>query len=216
MAGSTGLPAEQLRALDRLKPLSQALGLYLAGGTAIAVHLGHRVSRDIDLFTRAAAKDLESARERFVEIREAEVDSLTNVALHGRIGSVPVDVVNYPYPLLNPTEEGPGAFAVASLEDLAVMKIAAVARRGIRRDFWDLREILGSGRLMLEQSLASYSRRYGVKEPELYHVLRSLTYFEDAEADPLLPDGLTTERWMEVRRFFAVSVPPVFRRYVGS
>lgn len=216
MADPTGLPAEQLRALDRLKPLSQALGLYLAGGTAISVHLGHRVSRDIDLFTREAAKDLERARERFVEIGEAEVDSLTDAALHGRIGSVPIDVVNYPYPLLNATEEGPGGFATASLEDLAVMKIAAIARRGIRRDFWDLREILGSGRLTLEQSLTSYSRRYGVKESELYHVLRSLTYFEDAEADPLLPNGLTTDRWLEVRRFFAEGVPPVFRRYVGS
>ncbi|HEY3495126.1 MAG TPA: hypothetical protein VGK73_10590 [Polyangiaceae bacterium] len=90
--------------------------------------------------------DLENARKRFVEIREAEIDSLTNAALHGRIGSVPVDVVNYPYPLLNPTEEGPGGFAVASLEDLAVMKLAATARRGIRRDFWDPRQVVGPKR----------------------------------------------------------------------
>jgi hypothetical protein len=216
MAGFARLSEEQLRALDRLTPLSQALGLYLAGGTAIAVHLGHRVSRDIDLFTRKAETDLETARKRFVEISGAEVDSLTDAALRGRVGSVPVDVVNYPSPPLNPTVQGPGGFAVASLEDLAVMKIAAIARRGIRRDFWDLREILTSGQLTLEQSLASYTRRYGVRESELYHVLRSLTYFEDAEADPLLPEGLSTDRWMTVRQFFVEGVPPVFRRYLGS
>lgn len=214
MAGSTRLPEEQLRALDRLKPLCEGLGLYLAGGTAITVHLGHRTSRDIDLFTRQPTGDLEAVRSRFVELGEAEVDSLTDAALRGRVGSVPVDVVRYPYPLLNPTVEGPRGFAVASLEDLCVMKLAAIARRGIRRDFWDLYEILDSGSLTFQQSLASYTRRYGVKESDLYHVLRSLTYFDDAEADPLMPEGLAMEKWLAVRQYFLDNVPSLLRGYL--
>ena len=214
MAGAPRLSHDQLRTLDRLKPLCEALGLYLAGGTAIALHLGHRTSRDIDLFTRQRTADFEVVRGRFANLTGAEIDAFTETALHGRVDMVPVDVVNYSYPLLCPTVEGPSGLAVASLEDLSVMKLAAIARRGIRRDFWDLYEILRSGAIALPQALASYTRRYGVKDSDLYHVLRSLTFFDDAEADTIMPDGLTTERWRVVRQYFLDHVPPLLRAYL--
>jgi hypothetical protein len=62
--------------------------------------------------------------------------------------------------------------------DLAAMKLAAIARRGIRRDFWDLFAIVQSG-LSLRECARGYVEKYGVGEADLYHVLRSLTYFED-------------------------------------
>jgi len=54
MAGRVELSEEQHRALARLRAPSERLGLYLAGGTALTIHLGHRTSRDLDLFSRAA------------------------------------------------------------------------------------------------------------------------------------------------------------------
>ena len=138
------LSQEQCRTLDRLKATSERLGLYLAGGTAIALHLGHRTSRDLDLFSREPHLDLERVRSDLVELVNSEVTSISDATLALRVDGVPVDVVRYPDPLLNPTSAGPGAFPIASLEDLATMKLSAASRRGIRRDFWDLHEIFGA------------------------------------------------------------------------
>ncbi|HEX6277448.1 MAG TPA: nucleotidyl transferase AbiEii/AbiGii toxin family protein [Polyangiaceae bacterium] len=211
MAGRIELPQEQLRTLGRLRPASEGLGLYLGGGTAIAIHLGHRISRDLDLFSRAADLDLESVRSTLVELPNSEVTSVTDATLAMLVDTIPVDVVRYPYPLLNPTTRGPEEFPVASLVDLATMKLSAAARRGIRRDFWDLYEIF-QGAVTLDEALACYvRRRYGVKEADLYHVIRSLTFFDDAEADALLPEGLVPERWSEIKNWFRDAAPKALR-----
>jgi len=217
MAESHGLAEDQRRALDRLKPAASALGLYLAGGTALTFHLGHRLSRDVDLFSQDPSLDLERARRAFAALPEFEVDSLTDATLRFRMGGVPVDLVRYPYALLNPPDAGPDAFPIASLEDLSTMKLSAVSRRGIRRDFWDLYEMFSRRTPSLDQALDSYLRRYGVKESDLYHVLKSLTYFDDAEADALLPLGLTNERWEEIKRWFIAHTGDALRtRIAGS
>lgn len=211
MAEPSELANEQRRALDRLRPLASELSLYLAGGTALSFQLGHRVSRDIDLFSRAPDLDLERARRAFAAVPEFEVTSLTDAALRFRIGNIPVDVVRYPYALLNPPQLGPGQFPMAGLEDLATMKLSAVSRRGIRRDFWDLYEIFTRQTPSLDQALNSYIRRYGVKESDVYHVLKAMTYFADAELDALLPLGLTPERWITIKSWFVEHIPGALR-----
>ena len=216
MADLSELAKEQRSALDRLRPFASQLGLYLAGGTALSFQLGHRVSRDIDLFSRAPDLDLERARAAFAAVPEFEVTSLTDATLRFRIGNVPVDVVRYPYALLNPSQEGPGHFPMAGLEDLATMKLSAVSRRGIRRDFWDLYEIFSRQAPSLDQALNSYIRRYGVKESDVYHVLKSMTYFDDAELEALLPLGLTSEHWATIKSWFVEHIPAALRLRLAS
>lgn len=165
MATSTSLAARQRRALDQLKLLADAHGLYLAGGTAIALHLRHRLSRDIDLFSREPDLDLTAVQAAMTALSHVEVVSMTDAALHVLLDGLPVDVVRYPYrPLQEPRNDAEAfrRFPVASLEDLAVMKLSAIARRGIRRDFWDLHAIVASGALSLESALQGFVRRYGV------------------------------------------------------
>jgi hypothetical protein len=199
MEESAQLEEKQRRALDRLKPVSDRLGLYLAGGRAIAFHLGHRVSPDLALFSRAPDLDLGALRRSVVALPEVQVISLSDAMFRFRIDTVSVDVVRYGYPLLNATAEGPEGFSTASLEDLATMKLAAIARRGSRRDFWDLSEILRQGRLSLEGALECYVRRFGVEESDVYQVLRALTYFEDAEREETEHHGLTDEIWATIK-----------------
>lgn len=67
MGNSPCLAEEQLRALDRLSRVPELTAFYLAGGTAIAHHLGHRVSRDLDLFSQQAHVDLDAVRRAVVE-----------------------------------------------------------------------------------------------------------------------------------------------------
>jgi hypothetical protein len=101
---------------------------------------------------------------------------------------------------------GPSEVPVAGLADLAAMKIAAIARRGLRRDFWDLFSITESG-LSLWHCAAAYQRRYGAAQSDLYHVLRSLTYFVDAERDAVLPLGMDEAQWERVKAFFEERAP---------
>lgn len=211
MGQHAGMAPEQQRALDRIRDAAGSEGLYLAGGSAIAFHLHHRRSLDVDLFSLSGNYDLEQLRESLRELSaNFEVLDATNVAVHMRVEGVAVDVVRYPYPPLEAPREGPGGFPVAGLRDLAAMKLAAIARRGIRRDFWDL-YVMCSGPLTLRAAGEAYGARYGKFQPEMYHVWRSLTYFEDAEKDSVLPLGLDPAGWEEIKQFFRCQVRALMR-----
>jgi hypothetical protein len=55
-----------------------------------------------------------------------------------------------------------------------------------------------------------------VKESDIYHVLRALTYFDDAEADALLPDGMTAEKWAEIKAWFLEHAPRALRSRIEA
>lgn len=110
---------------------------------------------------------------------------------------------------------GPSGCKVASRLDLAVMKLGAVARRGIRRDFWDLR-VLMEGGLSLDDIARAYVRRFRVSEGDLYPVLRALTYFDDAEKDTTFPAGMTVRSWDETKRFFVERVGEGMRALLST
>jgi hypothetical protein len=208
MARRPGLPPPQLRALDRLKSVRGIDRFYLAGGAAIAVHLHHRVSNDLDVFGPKGASF--APFQALVRPRSQEVKVVTvgDATLHMEIGGVPVDVVRYPYPLLEKPRSGPGGFPVAGLIDLATNKLAAIAKRGLLRDFWDLYEIGKSG-ITLSEACAAYVKRFRVAESDLYHVTLGLTWFEDAEAETVLPKGMTDKLWRAIRRYFEEQAPPL-------
>lgn len=208
MADPTGVPPEQRRTLARLIAAQLPARLYLAGGAAVGHHLGHRTSRDLDLFTADADADLSRVRDAILRaLADAEIVAETDAALRVRTQHGPIDIVRYPYPLLEPALPGPEGCSVAGLRDLAVMKLAAVAKRGLRRDFWDLHAILSATTLSLTSALDGYVAKYAAKEADLYHVLRALTYFEDAERDVSLPEGMTNEHWEVVKSFFRREAP---------
>jgi hypothetical protein len=206
MARASGLSPEQLRALDRLKEIRGISRFYLAGGSAIAFHLHHRRSEDLDLFGNKGApfrpfQDFARAHGRSVEVL-----GISDATLRLRLGRVPIDLVRYPYPLLQRTLEGPRGFRIPTLLDLATMKLAAAARRGLRRDFWDLHAIVESGISLADMSRA-YVKRFALGESDLYHVWRALTWFDDAESEGTLPDGMTPRLWKKIRAMFEAEVP---------
>jgi hypothetical protein len=206
MGRPKGVSPAQRRTLDQLNRLPALRGFYLAGGTGIAAHLGHRRSRDLDLFTASPTTSLEAPqRALLATVADAGVLGASDVAVSIRTPDGPIDLVRYPHPLLAKPTAGPGGFPLAGLLDLATMKLAAIARRGIRRDFWDLDEIVTSGGVTLLAAARAYVRRFAVSEADLYGVLRALTYFADAEA--LWPDGLTRARWDRIRRNFETASP---------
>jgi hypothetical protein len=208
MAEPARLAEEQRRALDRLSTRDELAAFYLAGGSAIALHLGHRVSLDLDFFSLQPEVDLEPVAAAAGRVFDrCEVVARTDVTVQLLCDEARIDFVRYPYPLLDaPTVAAPGIM-VAGLRDLGTMKLAAIARRGLRRDFWDLHAILDANRDDLASLGAAYVHRFGARESDLYHVLKSLTYFVDAESDPALPAGLTERRWSEIKAFFLRTAP---------
>lgn len=206
MARTSRLAQKQLRALDRIRALPGIEAFHLAGATAIAWHLGHRRSVDLDLFSESADVDLDRIRLAASRHASFEVVASGDAVLELEVSDVPVDLVAYPYELLEPPVVGPSGMPTAGLRDLAAMKLSAISRRGIRRDFWDLFAIVSSG-LSLAEAGDAYWARFGRSGADLYHVERALTWFEDAERDVVWPAGLTPRRWNEIKRFFRKKAP---------
>jgi hypothetical protein len=194
------------RTLGQLATLPELSEFYLAGGTAVAAHAKHRMSRDLGFFSRQPGVSLERIKHAIFRIHpEALVAGETDAALRMQVNGLPIDFVNYPYPPCAELATLDG-IALASTLDLAVMKLSAISRRGLRRDFWDLWVLVRAG-VSLEEAGRAYRRRYGAREADLYHALRSLTYFDDAEREATPPEGMTATLWSEIRAFFMTEAP---------
>jgi hypothetical protein len=165
----------------------------------LCLRLAHRRSLDIDLFresefdSEAAARKLTAAGLPLANVRTRPS------TLWFDLGGVPVSLMSFPYPSAEPTELTLGV-PVASVADIAAMKIEAIASRGARKDFVDLYFICQDG-LGLEGALGAFQKRFGRARPDIAHRLKALTYFEDAEREPELL-LLRPAAWTEVREFF--------------
>jgi len=105
------------------------------------------------------------------------------------------------------TERVPGLpLPVASREDLIAMKLSAIAGRGAARDFWDLHALLKAQGMTLPQALDAFRRKYA--HEDVGHVVRSLVYFGDAEAEPM-PPGMTAAMWEATKADFEAWVRQV-------
>lgn len=194
------LTQAQLAVLDGLSPISAVREFYLAGGTALALRHGHRRSIDFDFFRPSAfnAYELLLTLERaFADLERLPTDEST---LYVRLHGVTTSFFPYPYPLLEAIEPVPWGFGLASDVDIAAMKIEAVAGRGSRKDFVDLRVLCRAG-LTLEAAFGSFDRKYGTRRTDRYHRLRALAYFDDAEREPI-PDMRIPFDWDEAKQFF--------------
>lgn len=190
------LSPRQHSVLRRLTPFLSASPFYLAGGTALALQLGHRRSVDFDWFSEDPIDDpLRLASEIGAAGAPLVVDRTEKGTLHGTVGRVRVTFLEYRYPLLRPPLKTAAGLRLASLEDIACMKLAAVAQRGSKKDFVDLYAL---GRhLSLAEMLRLYRRKYAVIDPG--HLLFALSFFDDADAERL-PTMLRPCEWAVVKK----------------
>jgi hypothetical protein len=187
-------------ALRALKPAADH-GYYLAGGTALGLHLAHRRSLDLDLFrTREFDADTMVSELAGAGVRLGSVRT-SRASIRADVEGVRTNLLCFPYAPLDPFEPSPEGVPVASLRDVAAMKIEAIAARGARRDFYDLYFICHAG-LSLDQVLSAHRERFARADPDPYHRLRALTFFDDAEREPE-PMLLKVVDFTAVRAFFA-------------
>jgi hypothetical protein len=201
-------PAER-RALQDIGRIATERGFYLAGGTAVALHLGHRRSVDLDFFTAGEMNDetllagiIREAVPRFVP------GKLSPRTIYGSVRKVQCSFIGMPYPLLCPTIDMPDfGCRVADLDDLAAMKLAALAQRGAKKDFLDVFALAQKHR-PLKDLLGFYRKKYGFKESA--HLLNALVFFDDADDDPM-PSMVWDDRWTDVRAAFRLWVKQIER-----
>lgn len=174
-------------------------GWVLAGGTGLALRLGHRVSEDFDFFRTddGDCRELHGVLRTVTayETLQDEPHTLTVLAERG----VKCSFFRVRDRFLFDAEPY-RFFRVADVRDIALMKIAAIAGRGSRKDFVDLFTLLRGG-LRLADLLALMPRKYGAERVNAYHLLKSLAWFDDAEQEPM-PRMLEPFNWKECKAFF--------------
>ena len=192
------LPEEQLSVLRQAAPALARMGFYLVGGTALAIHLGHRRSVDLDWFTGEYLVDPLNLAQR---LRDADLAFVTEQTppgtLHGNIRGVRMSLFEYRYPLLGDLVEWEETGArLASLDDLACMKLSAIVQRGSRKDFYDIYALCRSHHPLVEL-LELYRQKFAIDDigPLLY----GLVYFAEAEAEPE-PVLVQAVRWTAVKK----------------
>jgi len=197
-----------------------ARGYYLAGGTGLALHLGHRRSFDLDLFTSEPKERLPGSAllagvtrtfgqgRVWVILREAGQLDL-------RIGGVLVTFVAYPFPLTHPVALYEG-LALADPREIALMKAYAVGRRATARDYLDLYWVLHSGLMSLADIIAGCREKFvldGAAQFNARLFLGQLSYTADIEGKDAVPQwvGERGPTFSEAEAYLREEV----RRYVG-
>lgn len=157
---------------------------YLAGGTALALMERHRVSVDLDVFTERLPDTEDVLRRLRGQVAELSVTSVSAGTVYVEVQGVQVSVIEYGYPLLGPTVSSDSdGMRLANRDDIAAMKLSAIANRGSRKDFVDLWILLNRHRPLAEY-LALYREKFEARDTG--HVVRSLVHFDDADRDPPL------------------------------
>lgn len=177
-------------------------GWVVAGGTGLALQIGHRYSEDLDLF-RPGAFDPQRLAEALSRVGETVVQSRSEDTLHALVDGLRVSFLRARPALLFPGAEYRG-LTVADPRDIAVMKVIAIGGRGSRKDFIDLYFYLQGG-ATLDGVFELLRRRFQRLDYNEYHLLKSLAYFEPAESEPM-PSMIKPVEWSEVRRRIEESV----------
>jgi len=196
------LDKKRLALLPKLKLLKD-MGFYLAGGTALALQIKHRTSVDFDFYT---LQDFDSEKILYnfqKKCRKVTLIQQAENTLITKIEKIDISLFTYPYKLLRKPVETKYS-NLASIEDIAAMKLVAIVQRGIRRDFTDLYfliKLLGLAKIiqLTEKKYPPFNKYLG---------LQALTYFVDAEnVSPKRKMTLLQPAiWDEIKKFITAEV----------
>lgn len=183
-----------LELLTRLMQVPSLEPFALAGGTNLSLRFGHRLSIDLDLFTNKSFSEQTLFDELLTTYPTTVKTDQAKNTLSLLIDGVKVDLLAHRYPLVSSFAEEQG-IRFWSVEDVIAMKLGAVSGRGAKKDFWDLAELLNH--FSLADMLGFFTAKYANSDPG--YVVRSLTYFDDAEpqADPIVLNG---SMWPDVKQ----------------
>lgn len=172
----------------------------LAGGTALALQLGHRQSIDLDIFSP------QNFDTRQIELIVSSIPGLdfelvnsNQKMLFAFINHIKCDFIQEPAKLIKPFVIYDGV-KYFSVEDIAAMKMHTVCGRGKKKDFFDIYALIQ--KFGWQQMLRWFEQKYD--SSQLYFLWRSIAYFEDADEDPdIIGFPPFTKNWEEIKAFIS-------------
>lgn len=197
-----------LELLKQLMAFESLAKFNLVGGTALALQFGHRISVDLDFFSEGAFDTEDLKRAIIAEFGNQNIvwNLEKDYTLLLKINDIKVDILHYPYALIDDVIVD-DSIRILSPKDIGAMKLSAVSKRGAKKDFFDLYELLQQ--YSLEDLFTFYEAKF--KNHELGFLARSLLYFEDAEIeeDPIM---IKKYSWKQVKQHIEKEV----RQYVNK
>lgn len=186
---ATNILFHQLSSLPDLKEF------YLSGGTALALHIGHRESEDLDFFTQQEF-DPQLMQQNLIKIGQIENVELSLNTLNAYLNKVKLQFLYYPYSLLEKPSEW-NNIQISSLIDIACTKLITISMRGNKKDFIDLFFVLKE--ISLIELFNKLESKYTSINYNHSHILKSLIYFDDAENQPM-PRMHKQANWSEIKQ----------------
>jgi len=182
--------------LEKLHKEKILKDFYLAGGTALALQYEHRKSIDLDWFNQ---KDFntDKLKRKLSQFDKIIIESEEKNTLNLILSGVKLSFLNYPYKLLFPLINWQN-IKLADERDIACMKLSAISSRGSKKDFIDLFFILK--KYSLPELLKLFDKKYQNIKYNKLHILKSLTYFNDADNEPM-PIMLKKINWKEIKEY---------------
>ncbi len=186
------IDTKTLELLKNIQEIEVFKKLLLVGGTSLALQIGHRTSIDLDLFG-----EINIYRDEIIyelnKLGDVKTLHFTNNINIFTINGIKVDIVNYSYPWLQKSLIV-DKIKLASIQDIAAMKIAAITGRGTMKDFIVLFYLLQQ--FSLEQILQFYEQKYS--DASIFMALKSLSYFDDANLD-IMPKMFDKINWGNIK-----------------
>ena len=204
------LDAAKRRAVEVQAPVVGQGQFYLAGGTALALQLGHRRSRDLDWFTPVAFDEPSLVRAlQSLSVAPTAVEHSAKHTVRAFYGELETSFIRFSAIAARSTvvEVGAVRLPVADIATIAAMKAGAIVQRGAKRDFVDVDAITRSPGWSMERFVDNAGQKIKLLPAQLY---LGLTYFADAEKQPM-PDG-ARDSWEAVKRSLVDQVGALQRR----
>lgn len=200
------LPQQTQETVELLKDIGLLKNFYLSGGTACALHLGHRLSEDLDFFTPDAF-DVKRLRDELSEQTTIQPLAEDKNTFHCIFNKTRLSFLRYKYPLLEPHSPYKH-ISVSSLIDVLCTKLDTISARGSKKDFIDVYCAIQSKRYALSDIITCFQKKYKGIDYSLLHIMKGLVYFEDAEEEktPVMKIDVS---WKEVKSFFVEEVRAV-------
>lgn len=196
---------ELTRKLDFLQNFS----FFLSGGTGLALQIGHRKSFDMDFFTPKEFSPEELSMTITSHNLTMEGRIIRHGTLHCILEKVKTSFIFYNELLLFPLKVFNSIY-VADWRDIIVEKLRTIAERGQKKDFYDF--YFAVQMLGIDTLTELVFKKFG-KKVNYFHLLKGLSYFEDADRNPeplLLNKGV---KWDEVKRFFLNNIQEFERAF---
>ena len=181
------LPGDTAATWLVIAPLVPA-SAYLVGGTALTVHLQHRVSRDLDFFLERD-EDLDELWKAFQSAGKVMASERSPGTLNCLFNGTKVQVLDASTQRLIRATTLVAGIRVASVEDIMATKMKVIVDRGELRDYFDLMRIEQQVGLEAETGIALAVEKYGLTDTGtfVFTILKALGSFGDVADDPSLP-----------------------------